>query len=503
MNGRVRRRAIGHRWLGGMGSGRGLLAWRVGLAICLGWAVPAAASGDYEYTIADGSVTINRYLGSEENVTIPSTIEGLLVTRIGMNAFAELGIESVVIADSVTAIGEYSFHSCVNLSSVTIPESVSVIGSHAFSKCTSLPTIRIPRSVREINSSAFRDCPNLASIEVDPTNPQCTSVDGVLFDKEMKILRRYPQGKPGATFSIPNTVQQIGGWAFHGCSKLTEIQMPSGITSIESGAFFGCDRLPSLRLPSSVNFIGHSAFEGCARLGEMIIPEGVDRLGTSVFAGCISLTKVEIPESVQLIERGAFEGCSSLASVRLPSRLTSIGDRAFQGCSSLTEVRIPEGVVNLGSWAFDSCTNLKSATIPASVGRIDFYAFQNCTELRSVYFQGNAPVISYNLFFGADQSTLYYLPGTTGWTSPFADRPARLWNPHIEAGAENFGPRAGGFDFTVTGASGLTVVVEANETLGPTGWTALATNLLSGGLAEFRDGQGMDRPARFYRMRAW
>jgi hypothetical protein len=50
-------------------------------------------------------------------------------------------IKKAVIADGVTAIGQYAFGECEALTAVTIPASVTKIGHHAFGKCNALATV--------------------------------------------------------------------------------------------------------------------------------------------------------------------------------------------------------------------------------------------------------------------------------------------------------------------------------------------------------------------------
>ena len=133
-------------------------------------AITASAEtfGDYEYSVLDdGTVEISKYIGSDEEVTIPSTIDGKKVTSIGDFAFCYCeSLESVTIPNSVTSIGACAFHSCESLTSVTIPDSVTSIGYGAFSDCTSLTSVTIPDSVTSIGEWAFSDCTSLESVTI-------------------------------------------------------------------------------------------------------------------------------------------------------------------------------------------------------------------------------------------------------------------------------------------------------------------------------------------------
>ena len=76
-------------------------------------------------------------------------------------------INSVIINNGVTSIGEYSFYECTALTSIIIPNSVTSIGGHAFHGCTNLSNINLPNSVSMVGSFAFRECDNLPPLYND------------------------------------------------------------------------------------------------------------------------------------------------------------------------------------------------------------------------------------------------------------------------------------------------------------------------------------------------
>ena len=87
-------------------------------------------SGDFEYSINGNEITINRYYGSEQYLTILSSIEGKPVTIIGDNAFYTItSLRSVIIPDSVRYIGMNAFAYCSNLKPPTPVKASPVNGS--------------------------------------------------------------------------------------------------------------------------------------------------------------------------------------------------------------------------------------------------------------------------------------------------------------------------------------------------------------------------------------
>ncbi len=76
-----------------------------------------------------------------------------------------------------------------------------------------------------IEASAFFKCESLSSINVDDESMFFTDIDGVLFDKQMKTLIKYPSKKSDKSFIIPDSVTKIEASAFYGCDFLTSIKV--------------------------------------------------------------------------------------------------------------------------------------------------------------------------------------------------------------------------------------------------------------------------------------
>ena len=184
----------------------------------------------------------------------------------------------------------------------------------------------------------------------------------VKYSKDGRKLLKAPQELDG-TYSIRKGTKVICDEAFRwskfiGCRSLTSLVIPDSVTNIGDYAFWGCSDLADIVIPDGVTSIGDYAFEGCESLRSVVIPDGVTSIGDYVFSGCRSLTDIVIPNSVTSIRDGAFFCCSDLADIVIPDSVTSIGDGAFVGCTSLKSLVIPDGVTSIGAWAFSGCNNL-------------------------------------------------------------------------------------------------------------------------------------------------
>ena len=302
----------------------------------------------FEYILTNGVATITKFTGSQTDISIPASIAGYPVVAIGDSAFEKCTkLKSVAIPTGVTAIETEAFYYCSDLISISIPNSISSIGVRTFCGCRKLDFITIPASVKSIGDFAFGYCINLKSFLVDADNSEYTSIDGVLFSKDMSTLIQYPNAKDGVHYDVPAPVVQIGNGAFSDCSSLSSIHIPNGVVSIGSEAFQFCNNLEELILPDSVTSIGGSAFGYCTKFKSIIIPASVTSLEMYTFNNCRGLESINLPNKLTTISWHAFYSCSNLTTITIPEHTETISSNAFEGCTKLKDVEFKGGVPSL------------------------------------------------------------------------------------------------------------------------------------------------------------
>ena len=373
------------------------------------------------------------YLGQSR---IASIFKELPVETLIDKLCNKSAIEILDIPEGVSAIGDYLFYNCPNLTNVIIPASVKYIGEEAFYNSDNIEVIEFnglpPSTVGEnvfpstvgtykrefhegweaVIDSSNNSWKNLTMEEYVPLETIVTYYDGstksFLIEGDL-VGRSY-----GSYYTtLIDNVQNA-----------KEIRIGKAVTSIDNYAFAYCSKLTSITIPSTVTTIGFSVFLYCSKLTSVTIPPSVTSIKNYAFAGCTGLTSVTIPESVTWIGKKAFSSCSSLTSVVIPEGVMEIGEDTFYECSSLTLVTIPSSVTSIGGSAFQYCSRLRSITIPAGVTSIGGDAFRNCSGLTSITFKGEPPTsVGTNAFKTNNTNTIgYYLSeNKAAWEAVIVD----------------------------------------------------------------------------------
>jgi hypothetical protein len=424
--------------------------------------LPADAQNTFTYMTNSGgtTITITGYTGPGGTLIIPTNINGLTVTSIGTNAFANLAsLTSVAIPNSVTNIGNDAFSGSSNLTTVFFQGNAPTVNSDVFAGDTNATVYYVLGTTGW--SSPFDGLP---AVQTTPqTQFNYETIDGAI------IITGYT-GSGGAVFIPPIinglTVTSIGDYAFYWCASLTNITIPNSVTSIGDWAFCDCWSLTSVYFQGnapgpgddSIVFAGdfnatayylaettgwRATFDGIPvvelRVTDIVVTPANPNLLTgasqpftakecftdgssSVLSASNGLVWSSSSPSVATIDSNGLATsltsgvttitasydamCGSSILTVAPyyfTCTTNNGAITLTGCTcSGGAVLIPAQindlpVTSIGEDAFANCTSLTSVTIPNSITNIGDGAFSSASSLTNVYFQGNAPGLGNDL----------------------------------------------------------------------------------------------------------
>lgn len=157
----------------------------------------------FSYMVSsDMNATITGCLSDKNEIIIPSSLGGYMVTSIGEKAFSSnTEFSSVVIPEGITYIGDNAFFGCLSLENIELPETLTYMGKECFTSCISLKSVKLSNALSSIPDNCFSSCTLLSEI------------------------------------NIPESVVFIGKEAFFGCSDISGIFVPPNVEIIGENAF--------------------------------------------------------------------------------------------------------------------------------------------------------------------------------------------------------------------------------------------------------------------------
>ena len=225
----------------------------------------------------------------------------------------------------VTALGSRAF-GWSDLKGISIPEGIKSIGDYAFST-TKIQSVLIPGSVEHIGLGVFYQSRSLDAITVAPNNAYYISENGVLFNKSKTLLKAFPNNKSG-DYTIPGTVAVIENGAFDGGNEvLTSVIIPESVTDIGNYAFSGCSGLTSITVNTGNN--NYSSESG--------VLFSKDKKTLLHYPQKKSDSEYSIPNTIETIDDYTFFSCYYLTTIVIPAGVKTIGS-SFQYCTNLTEI---------------------------------------------------------------------------------------------------------------------------------------------------------------------
>ncbi len=223
--------------------------------------------------------------------------------------------------------------------SIVIEDGITNVSYGCFFPCFNIERISLSRTIEDIELDHYR-ITQLKEFIVSPLNPEFASVDGVLFNKQMNELLIYPQSKELKQYVVPSSVTQIHH-AFADNKYLESVQIPESLTEIGKYAFKGCKELQIFDVPDGVIEIGDYAFMDCTNLKTIDLADSISVIGKNVFQNCENLETIVLPNSLTFIGESILKDCTGLKSLIIPKNVKGISDKAFaEGCTSLARIDV-------------------------------------------------------------------------------------------------------------------------------------------------------------------
>jgi len=375
-------------------------------------------------TLLFSQLTFNQEVASAVTGTFNCGTSGTYTVIDGVLQSSSSCTGALVLDSSVTRINSgTTFYSTSGITSVSIPATTITISHFAIAAYKSV---------------------NLVEYVVDPNNPNYSSVDGVLYNKNRTVLIAYPYGKNELAFTVPSSVTQISMYAFNcltyvqtvnvganaldldyafspnGCSasalRAVVVDSSNPNYSSSDGVFFNKNQTTLLMypmgksdtsyvVPNTVTTIRKAAYNPF--LTSITLPTGLRTISGYAFESS-KLTSIFIPDSVTSYSGNPFINSDSLASIAVGENnvnYKSIGGVIYSkngqtlldypGGKTDTSFEIPSGVTTLGSqWNWYN-NYLRRITVPSSVTSIGYGASRNSSSSDTyLIFSGNSALTS-------------------------------------------------------------------------------------------------------------
>ena len=308
----------------------------------------------------------------------------------------------MVIEEGVTTIPAHMFRDgCSQMTSLSLPTTLTTVGGSAFRNCKSLKDVTIKSNV-ELPYATVVSPFEGGDLESITYADGVTVVGSHFFDGACTSLTEL---------NLPDTLLEIGSYAFSGCASLSELILPDSLTTLGGRCFKDAKALKRMDirknyiLPSGTacspfegsgvetlvfhegvtDITAHLFDDGCSNMTELILPSTIDTIGGYAFANCKALKSLKVNSNIRPPHAtvvSPFKG-GDIENIEIASGVTYLGDYLFSGaCSSMTRLVLPEGMTVLGSNVFSGCSSLSELYIPKTMQEMGIHAFEDCVSLK-------------------------------------------------------------------------------------------------------------------------
>ena len=335
-------------------------------------------------TNSNGTLTITGYSGTETKVTVPATIGGKSVSEIGYAAFASNSV----------------------LEEMTVSEGIQTVNGDVFTM-SSLKKLWLPASLNTFRPSANMD--KLEGIYVDSASQYYKDVDGVLYNKNMTTLVKYPAQKKATTFAVPGSVTALADSSMDSNIFLQKIVLPDSVELVDFGAFKNCSKLSDVTLPEQCKSVGQFAFSGTA-LTSFYIPAALDTLGAGAFMNTKISSMTVSPQNTKFYldgKGGLYEHSNSTHLSADFSQWHRVCEELFYYYGSDEEYTILDGTITLEMYSFCNSNNLKKLVMPDSVQTLESSWLSDCSNLEELHLSPSLSILNADSYVNVSCQKVY------------------------------------------------------------------------------------------------
>ncbi len=183
-----------------------------------------------------------------------------------------------------------------SIKSIEIKNNITKIGSYSFWECDKATKVTIGKDVATINTAPFGQCDSIKSFTVDSSNANYATASSILYNKSKSLLVAYPANKSGDTYTAPDSVTDIKGFAFSNNKNVKKVTQnsPGHIKKINGRAFSGAKKLATITIKNNCTTLDNHAFYNCKTLENVTLPPSITSVGNDIFSLAKDVPKLRV-----------------------------------------------------------------------------------------------------------------------------------------------------------------------------------------------------------------
>ena len=363
---------------------------------------------DFTCTNVEGGVRLVKYIGNEQEIRVPASIDGKDVVSIADDCFSGKTVKKLI-GNYNSVVEDFARRKGYAFEAIEYTITYNANGGY-------FPTIGrdVCENTNDGNSWGIYKAKRtnytftgwyLDKACTEPWDEEFPFADITVYagwKKSDESIEDIP-----FEYRIDDGSVYITGYT----GNKTTVEIPSMINSlsvvgIDDFAFYGNQVMFNVSIPASVKTIGDSAFRG-SRIATVTFTGGLVSLGSHAFADCRELASLKLPASLAEAGSYAFSNCSSLMG-DIVLNIPVISEGMFSGCNYLGKIILDRKVEKVCDYAFINCTTIKEFIVLSSkLSEIPANAFDGCTSLLRFTVDASNP------YYKVNQGALFTKDGTT------------------------------------------------------------------------------------------